>query len=207
MRPPLSPLAHRVAPSVSRSTVSTRAMSRRSVRELRRVLELAGRVLHARARTARRAARCAFGRELVRRELAQLRRLHQHSSRCTKRVGTGSLCAASRNASRATSRSHAFHLVEDPAGLHDGHPVLRVALALAHAGLGGLLGDRLVREDADPDLAAALHVAGHRDTRRLDLARGEPAAIERLQAEVAERDRVAALAPCPHAALLHACGT
>src|SRR3972149_5995135 len=39
---------------------------------------------------------------------------------------------------------HALHLVEDAAGLDHRHPELGVAFPLAHPGLGGLLGDRLV---------------------------------------------------------------
>src|SRR4051794_9582121 len=61
-------------------------------------------------------------------------------------------------------------LEHDPARLHDGDPALGVALAGAHARLRRLLRDRLVREDVDPDLAAALDVTGHRDSGGLDLA-------------------------------------
>ena len=126
----------------------------------------------------------------------QLLRLHRIALRSTKRVASGSLCAASRSACARHLGRHALHLVEDPARLHDGHPLFRVALALAHAGLGGLLGDRLVREDADPDLAAALHVAGHRDARRLDLARGHARLLDRLQPVLAERRASSRGTPC-----------
>src|SRR3954465_14899910 len=44
-----------------------------------------------------------------------------------------------------------------------------------------------------PALAAALDLAGHRDPGRLDLAVGQPAGVERLQAVVAERDHGLAL--------------
>src|SRR5204863_3364902 len=71
-------------------------------------------------------------------------------------------------------------------GLHDGHPALGVALAGAHAGLGRLLRVRLVREHVDPDLAATLDLARHRDTGGLDLAVGEPTGLERLEAVLAE---------------------
>src|SRR5699024_5463119 len=59
-------------------------------------------------------------------------------------------------------------LEQHAARLDVGDPPLGGALAGAHAGLGGLLGERTVRVDVDPHLAATLHVAGHRDTRRLD---------------------------------------
>src|SRR5690606_22414104 len=84
-------------------------------------------------------------------------------------------------------------LEEDPARLHDGHPALRVALAGTHAGLGRLLGDGLVGEHGDPDLAAAAGLSGHRDTRGLDLAGRAPARLEGLDAVVAEDDLGATL--------------
>src|SRR5439155_1348882 len=77
---------------------------------------------------------------------------------------------------------HAFHLVEDPARLHDSDPFLGVALAFAHPGLGRLLRHRLVGKDPDPDLAAALETPGQRHPRRFDLAVRDPARLERLEA-------------------------
>src|SRR3954447_21888147 len=82
----------------------------------------------------------------------------------------------------------AGQLEHDAARLDDGDPVLGRALARAHARLGRLLGHRLVREDVDPALAAALDLARHRDTSGLDLAVRHPADLERLQAVVAEVD-------------------
>src|SRR2546422_906970 len=76
------------------------------------------------------------------------------------------------------------------------------SLALAHAGLGGLLGVRLVGEDSDPAFPAALDGARHRDARRLDLPRGDPAGLQDLEARVAERQRRAARGLPPHAAPL-----
>src|SRR5262245_16603256 len=78
-------------------------------------------------------------------------------------------------------------------GLDHRHPSLGRALARAHAGLGRLLRDRLVREDVDPDLAAALDLARHRDTSRLDLPVRDPAGLEGFEAVVAELDRRLAL--------------
>src|SRR3954469_1027443 len=83
-------------------------------------------------------------------------------------------------------------LEQHAAGLHHRHPALGVALARAHAGLGRLLGDGLVREHVDPDLAAPLDVAGHGDSGRLDLAGGDPARVEVLDAVLAERQLGAA---------------
>src|SRR5690606_22324214 len=71
--------------------------------------------------------------------------------------------------------------------------------ALPH--LERLLRDRLIREDPDPDLAAALHLAGHRAPRRLDLAGRELAAADGLQTALAEAHRVAAVREAGIAAL------
>src|SRR6185369_3675363 len=81
----------------------------------------------------------------------------------------------------------AVHLEQHLAGLDLAHEIFRVALAVAHAHLGRLGRDRLVREDADPDTAAALDVARHRPARGLELARGEAAASGGLEAVFAER--------------------
>src|SRR3954452_1930613 len=81
---------------------------------------------------------------------------------------------------------HAGELEHHTPRLHDRHPALGRALAGAHAGLGRLLRVGLVGIDVDPDLAAALDLAGHRDTGGLDLAVREPAGLERLDAVLAE---------------------
>src|SRR5699024_9828926 len=65
-------------------------------------------------------------------------------------------------------------LKQHAAGLDNGDPVLGRALTGAHAGLGRLLGDGLVGEDLDPDLAATLDITGHGDTGGLDLCGGDP---------------------------------
>src|SRR5665811_1953137 len=73
-----------------------------------------------------------------------------------------------------------------------GDPPLRRTLSGTHAGLGGLLGQRTVWVDVDPDLAATLHVAGHRNTRGLDLTVGDVGRLKSLDAEVTESDLGAA---------------
>src|SRR6476660_7041007 len=103
----------------------------------------------------------------------------------------------------------ARQLEHDAARPDHGNPELRRALAGAHPRLGRLLGHRLVREDRDPDLAAALDLAGHRDTGSLDLAVGDPAGLERLQSVLAELHARAArglatAAPAMDAAVLGA---
>src|SRR5690606_6618090 len=81
-----------------------------------------------------------------------------------------------------------------------------------HSNFGRLLGDGLVREDADPELSLALQVAGDRDARRLDLATGHGATRKGLQAEFPEGEGVAALGissagPLLGLAVLGACGS
>src|SRR5690606_7232520 len=91
-------------------------------------------------------------------------------------------------------------LEQDATGPDDGDPLLGVALARAHAGLGRLLRDGLVREDVDPDLATAPDVPGHGDAGGLDLARGDPPGLESLDAVLAEGDLGATLGLALHAA-------
>src|SRR5689334_23503703 len=97
---------------------------------------------------------------------------------------------------------HPGELEHDAARLDHRDPVLRRALARAHACLGRLLRRRLVGEDVDPDLAAALDLAGHRDSGSLDLPVGDPAGLERLQAVVAELHGRLPLRVTPPAAAL-----
>src|SRR5213075_2390653 len=80
--------------------------------------------------------------------------------------------------------------------------VLRVALAVAHADLGGLLGNRLVGEYPYPDAAAALDMARHRAPRGFQLARGQASAGRGLEPVLAEGDLVAARRHAGIAALL-----
>ena len=170
------------------ATVRARARSRLRSRRPGGVLQLAGGVLHAQAEQVAARGRDAASRRRVVGDVSQLARLHptNPSSRMTNLVLTGSLWPARRIASRASCSSHAGELEHHAARLDDGDPALRVALAGAHAGLGRLLGERLVRIDVDPDLAATLDLARHRDTSGLDLAVGEPAGLEGLEAVLAE---------------------
>ena len=67
------------------------------------------------------------------------------------------------------------------------------ALAGAHADFSRLGGDRDIRKDADPHTPGALHGARDGAAGRFDLARGNPLRLQRLQAELAEIQRRAAL--------------
>src|SRR5947209_7586491 len=102
---------------------------------------------------------------------------------------------------------HAGELEHHPARLDHADPALGRAFPRAHPRLGRLLREALVGKDVDPDLAAALDLAGHRDPGRLDLAVGDPAGVERLEPVVTELDgrlaaRVAAAAAAMHLAEL-----
>src|SRR5258705_11401699 len=83
---------------------------------------------------------------------------------------------------------HTGELEHHAARLDHADPALGRALARAHARLGRLLREALVGEDVDPDLAAALDLARHRDTGRLDLAVRDPAGVDGLEPVVAEPD-------------------
>src|SRR5215467_666067 len=73
---------------------------------------------------------------------------------------------------------NAGELEHHAAGLDHRDPALGRALAGAHPRLGRLLREALVGEDVDPDLAATLDLARHRNPGRLDLAVRDPAGIE-----------------------------
>src|SRR5437667_117796 len=94
---------------------------------------------------------------------------------------------------------HAAHFEDHAPGPHHRDPVVGRALARTHPDLSGLLGDRLIGEDVDPHLAAALEVVRDRAPRGLDLTRGHPAGVHRLQSEIALRDGVARLRRSLHA--------
>src|SRR5262249_26099035 len=81
---------------------------------------------------------------------------------------------------------HSVDLEQNTPGLDPRHPEFRRALARAHAHFQRLLRHRHVRVDADPDPARALHVAGERAARGLDLPRGDALGLERLEPELAK---------------------
>src|SRR5579863_2958430 len=113
----------------------------------------------------------------------------------------GQLCGGQAECLARDFLAHALDLEQHLAGQHSRHPILDVALARTHAHFERLLRDGYVREHANPYAAAALDVARNGAPRRLDLARRHAAAIRRLQAVFAERDRVAALRAARNLAL------
>src|SRR5713226_8352249 len=87
---------------------------------------------------------------------------------------------------------HSRHLEHDAPRLHHRHPLLRRAFALAHARFRRLLGERLVRENPDPQFSAALDEPRNRHARRFNLPVGDPRAFHGLQSVLAERQIPAA---------------
>src|SRR2546428_6074374 len=81
---------------------------------------------------------------------------------------------------------HSRHLKHDASRLYHRNPFLRRAFALAHARFRRLLGERLVREDPDPQFSAALDEPGNRYARRFNLPVGDPRIFHGLQSVLAE---------------------
>src|ERR1700722_3060438 len=99
-------------------------------------------------------------------------------------------------------RRNPFHLEEHLARTHNRHPVIRSSLALAHTGFGRLLGDRLIRKQTQPDLAATLDEARHRHTASFDLPVRNVAAFHHLKPVVPEGELRAAPCLAAHASAL-----
>src|SRR6266850_206790 len=94
------------------------------------------------------------------------------------------------------------HLKHDASRLHHRYPLLGSAFAFTHARFRGLLGERLVRENPDPQFSAALDEARNRHARCLNLPVRDPCAFHGLQSIVAKREITAAprfsVAPAAH---------
>src|SRR5689334_18299896 len=81
---------------------------------------------------------------------------------------------------------HAVHFVQYLARLNLGDPIFRIALSVTHPHLGGLFGNRLVREDANPDPPASFDVPGHGTPRSFNLTGSQATTSCRLQSVFAE---------------------
>src|SRR5260221_3589391 len=93
--------------------------------------------------------------------------------------------------------------VHHAARLDDRGPLFRGSLAATHADFERLPRDRVVGENADPELAGALHVSRDRHAGRFDLTRREASGLERLEAKVTEREVRTAPREAAVVALLH----
>src|SRR5216684_2779877 len=87
---------------------------------------------------------------------------------------------------------HSRHLEHDASRLHHRHPLLRRAFALTHARFRRLLGERLVRENPDPQFSAALDEPRNRHARRFNLPVGDPRILHGFQSVLAKRQISAA---------------
>src|SRR6266481_4384257 len=87
---------------------------------------------------------------------------------------------------------HSRHFEHDASRLHHRNPLLRRAFALAHAGFRRLLGERLVRENPDPQFSAALDKSRNCHARRFNLPVGDPRAFHGFQSVLAKRQISAA---------------
>src|SRR5690606_6657060 len=96
---------------------------------------------------------------------------------------------------------HAVDFEQDAARVATRGPVVHGALALAHPDFGRLARHGQVGEDADPDAALTLHLAGDRAAGRLDLTRSDAFRLHRLQSVGAEVQREAALGGAVDAAV------
>src|SRR6266481_2531034 len=82
---------------------------------------------------------------------------------------------------------HSCHFKHDASRLHHRYPLFRRAFALAHARFRRLLGERLVRENPDPQFSAALDEARNRHARSFNLPVGDPREFHGFQSVLAER--------------------
>src|SRR5574343_1949237 len=95
--------------------------------------------------------------------------------------GNGQLGSRERECFAGQGFVDAVHLVQHLTRLDFSNPVLRVTLTVTHTDFGRLLGDRLVREDTDPDATTPLDVTRHGTTGSFDLTRGEAATTGSLE--------------------------
>ena len=111
-----------------------------------------------------------------------------------KLSGHGELLCGEAQCFLGDIKAHAVNLDEDATGMNGSHITGDITFTFTHADIGRLAGVGLVREDAEPDLTLALHVTCHGDTGGLDLAGGDPLALQGLDSEGTEGELVAALA-------------
>lgn len=98
--------------------------------------------------------------------------------------------------------TNTLHLEEDLSRANDSDPVIRGSLALTHSGLRGLLGDRLIGKQSQPDLATTLDETRHGYPARFDLSIRDVPTFHDLQAKITERQIGAAPSLTTHATAL-----
>src|ERR1700733_13117139 len=113
----------------------------------------------------------------------------------------GQLCGGQAECLARDLLAHAFDFEQHLARQHSRHPILDVALARAHAHFERLLRDRHIPEDLYPYAAAAFDVARNGAPRPFDFTSRRTAPIGCFQAELTERNGVAALRAAGNLAL------
>src|SRR5690606_15487677 len=88
---------------------------------------------------------------------------------------------------------YTLHLVQDLARLNLGDPILDATFTRAHPDFQRLLGDRLVRENPDPNFTATFDTASHSTTRSLNLTGRDVTTSRRFQTIFAKAHLVATL--------------
>ena len=139
------------------------------------------------------------------RDPAHLR--HRVASRRRTGVGTGILWATRARARLAVGSSTPVISNITVPGLHDRHPVFRLALALAHAGFQRLAGDRLVREDPDEHAAFATKEVAARDAAGFDLPGRDPRRLPATAGRTRRTRRCCRGWRCPSSSRAGFCGT
>src|SRR5690606_4293525 len=107
---------------------------------------------------------------------------------CQRQLGSGQGKSLARQLFGNT-----FNLIQDLARLNLGYPVFDVTLTFTHPHLERLLGDRLVREDTDPDFTATLDVTSQSTTCRFNLTGGQTTAADGFECVFAKAHFTAAM--------------
>src|SRR4030042_1785293 len=84
-----------------------------------------------------------------------------------------------------------FHLIKNTAWTDNGDPIFRSAFPFSHPGFCRFLGNRFVREDANPDPAGPLDESGHGNSSGFNLTGSQPTAFCRLESEVTKVEGIA----------------
>src|SRR3989344_7328586 len=104
----------------------------------------------------------------------------------------GHLCAGAEKRFVCDIFRDAIDFKKNPPRTHREYIMTDRALAAAHGHFRRPLGNRFIWKNANPNLTAFLHIAGHRFSGGFNLARCYPRASFRLEAKTAERKRNAA---------------
>jgi len=111
-----------------------------------------------------------------------------------KLSGHGELLSGEAQGFLGDIKAHTVNLDEDATGVNRSDVTCNITFTFTHADIGRLAGVGLVGENAQPDLSLALHVTRHGDTGGLNLAGGDPLALQGLDSERTKGELITALA-------------